>query len=357
MRTMSIIGTRPELIRMSEVIKKLDRYTDHTFIHTGQNYDYELDEIFYKDLGLRKPDDNLKMTAIGNILNEIGFVMDKVKPDAVVILGDTNSSLAGYVAKRKKIPLFHLEAGNRCFDDNVPEEINRKIIDHIADVNICYTESARRNLEREGLAPDRTFVVGSPIKEIVVKNIENIKKRTVMNDMELERDNYYLVSVHREENVENKTNLDTLVKVINKLSMSHNVVLSCHPRLRNKNIKFHKNVQVCKPFGFLDYQRLQVGAKCVISDSGTISEESAILGFPAITVRNAMERPEAIDAGSMLMTGIDYDNILKCLEVIKDIPRAVPPIEYHVDNFSDKVLKIILGYTGYVNRNVWHDKR
>lgn len=340
MRVMTILGTRPELIKLSEVIKKLDAHTDHRLIHTGQNYDFELDGIFYSDLGLRRPDKNLLATTVPQIIARVDRELEAHKPDAVVILGDTNSSMAGYAVKRRKIPLFHLEAGNRCFDDNVPEEINRRIIDHIADMNLVYTEHARRNLLAEGLKADRIYLTGSPMAEII-ENQEVV-------DQPL--DPYYLVSIHREENVDNPRNLGLIVSAINELSMSHNVILSCHPRLAAKKAEFANNVDVHKPFGFSDYLNLQRNAKCVISDSGTVAEESAILGFPAVTVREAMERPEAIDAGSIIKA--NPDNIIEC------VSRAKKPIwkpsEYGTDNFSDRVLNIILGYRQYVNKFVWH---
>lgn len=345
MRVMTIVGCRPELIKMSETIKKLDEHTEHTFVHTGQNYDYELDEIFYEDLDLRKPDHNLKARTVPEILSAVEIQLKATKPDAVVILGDTNSALSAYVAKRRKIPLFHLEAGNRCFDDNVPEEVNRRIIDHIADINLVYTEHARRNLLAEGLKADRIYLMGSPMGEVILNNLDKIKDREVTNDK------YYLVSIHRAENVDNKNNLDAIVKSVNKLSMSHNVILSCHPRLANKKVKFGKNVKVCKPFGFIDYLKLQVGAECVVSDSGTLAEESAILGFPAVTVRNAMERPEAIDNGSIIKA-TPY-NILECVK-LANRPKRLPN-GYDVGDSSDRVLKVIMGYTDYIRRYVYHE--
>ncbi len=344
MKVMSIVGTRPELIKMSELIKVLDKHTDHVFVHTGQNYDFELDGIFYDDLKLREPDYNLKSKTVPDILKNIEPIMKFEKPDAVVILGDTNSALSAYVAKRLKIPVFHLEAGNRCFDDNVPEEINRRVVDHISDMNLVYTEHARRNLLAEGIKADRIILTGSPMKEV----ISRFKDNEMLFD-DLSPDDYYLVSIHREENVDNKNNLDAIVKSINKLSKSHNVILSCHPRLASKKLKFNKNVNVYPPFGYNFYLQLQISAICVISDSGTLAEESAILGFPAVTVRDAMERPEAIDAGS-LIKATPY-NILECVELAK-VPTSIPR-EYNMENFSNKVLQIIFGYTDHINKKVW----
>lgn len=335
MKVATILGTRPELIKLSETIKLLDKHTDHTFIHTGQNYDYELDEIFYEDLGLRNPDYNLAMDNIGDMFNTVKGVLEMEKPDAVVILGDTNSALSAYVAKRMKIPIFHLEAGNRCFDDNTPEEINRRIVDHIADINLVYTEHARRNLLAEGIKTDRIFLTGSPMYEV----LSNITITRHEGD-------YYLVSIHREENVDDLKNLKSIVNKINYLATKNKVILSCHPRLKQKDIKWHKNVKVCKPFGFSKYIGLQVNAICVISDSGTLAEESAILGFPAVTVRNSMERPEAIDSG-VVIKAHPY-NILECVEIAR---RREPNLQEN--NFSEKVLQIILGYTGYINKYVW----
>jgi len=346
MKVMTILGTRPELIKLSEIIKKLDKHTDHTIVHTGQNYDYELDEIFYEDLELRKPDYYLSMSGIGDMLHEVEEIIQDKNPDAVVILGDTNSGLSALVAKRMRIPVFHLEAGNRCFDDNVPEEINRRAIDHISDINLVYTEHARRNLLAEGLKADRIYMMGSPMGEILFKNLEKIKK-----DIDKVEGKYYLVSIHRAENVDNKENLDAIVKSINTLAKSHNVILSCHPHLAKKKAKFSKKVQINKPFGFIKYLQLQVKAECVISDSGTVAEESSILGFPAVTVRNAMERPEAIDNGSIIKAS--PHNILECVK-LADRPKRLPN-GYDVGDCSDRVLKIVLGYTPFVKRYVYHE--
>lgn len=363
MKVMTILGTRPELIKLSEIIKKLDKHTDHIFVHTGQNYDYELNEIFYKDLGLRKPDHFLNVAgdSLGETLGAVLFESEKMlklyEPDAVVILGDTNSALAGIVAKRMKIPLFHLEAGNRCFDDNVPEEINRRILDHISDVNLVYTDNSRRYLLDEGIAKDRIFVMGSPMQEVLTEHLVEIESSPILNKFRLTPENYFVVSLHRDENTEIPENLEELVKSINLIAEKYElpIILSAHPRFQKKidqGINFNPQIKICKPFGFWDYIKLQTNAKCVISDSGTISEESSILGFPAITIRNAIERPEAVDVGSILMTGVDSDNILLALEVVKE-PKTIPD-DYDIYNCSERVLKVILGYTPYINKYVWH---
>jgi UDP-N-acetylglucosamine 2-epimerase (non-hydrolysing) len=361
MKVMTIVGTRPELIKMSEIIKKLDRHTDHVFVHTGQNHDYELNEIFYDDLGLRKPDHYMSaaggsaIETIANVLTETEKLLVLEKPDAVVILGDTNSALAGMVAKRKKIPLFHLEAGNRCFDDNVPEEINRRILDHISDVNLVYTQGQRLYLRDEGIAKDRIFVMGSPMKEIFNVHHDKVNSSEVLEELGLESEEYFLVSLHRDENVEIEENFSILLETLDAIAKKYKlpIIVSTHPRLKNKlqEVTLDENIRFMKPFGFLDYNFLQINAKCVVSDSGTIAEESSILQFPAITVRNAIERAEAVDVGSILITGVDKDSILDCLEIVNR-PTTIP-VEYDVENCSDRVLNVILGYTPYVNKYVW----
>ncbi len=368
MKVVTLLGTRPELIKMSEIIKQLDNHTDHVFIHTGQNYDYELNEIFYGDLGLRKPDYFLECgggtlgETIASVIQKVEEVLIKEKPDAVVILGDTNSALGGIIAKRMKIPLFHLEAGNRSFDDNVPEEINRRILDHISDVNMVYTEHSRRYLLAEGVAKERIFVMGSPMLEIINGHFKDIEKSKILNELELEEKQYILVSIHRDENIEIQSNFDELVKALNTIAEQYDmpIILSCHPRMQKKidadKVKFDKRIHILKPFGFFDYIWLQINAKCILSDSGTISEEASVLGLPAITIRNAIERPEAIDAGTILMTGVDTNNILDCIEyVTSSSQKAAPmPVDYGVLNSSARVLKVILGYTNYINKYVWH---
>ena len=361
MKVMTIVGTRPELIKMSEIIKKLDKHTEHVFVHTGQNYDYELNEVFYGDLGLRKPDHFLSVgggslaETVAKVLTEVEKLLIKVKPDAVVILGDTNSALAGIIVKRMKIPLFHLEAGNRCFDDNVPEEINRRILDHISDVNMVYTQSQRLYLRDEGIAKDRLFIMGSPMQEILKVHQDQIRQSKVLETLKLKPRAFFLVSIHRDENTEIPANLEVLLDTLDTIAKNYGlpVIVSTHPRFAKKikGYKLSRNVKLLKPFGFLDFIFLQANARCVISDSGTIAEESAILGIPAITIRNAIERPEAIDVGSILMTGVDKENILKCLDIV-ELPTTMPQ-DYNVDNCSERVLKVILAYTGYVNRVVW----
>lgn len=374
MKTLSILGTRPELIKMSEIIKKLDKHTEHIFVHTGQNYDYELNEIFYKDLGLRKPDYYLDCgggslaETYGKVLVEVEKVLIKEKPDAVVILGDTNSAIGGIIAKRMKIPLFHLEAGNRCFDDNVPEEINRRIIDHIADVNMVYTQNQRKYLTDEGLAKDRIFVMGSPMKEVLFGHAIEIESSDVRDRMGLihrgsAEVSYFVANLHRDENTEIQENLDKLVESLNAIADKYEmpIILSAHPRLRKKieeqDIKFNSMIRILKPLGFFDYVHLQKYAKCVISDSGTIAEESSILDFPAITIRNAVERPEAIDEGSLIMSGVNKESVLNCLEIaLNSTEPNIAPFDYDVDNCSERVLRVILGYTPYVNRYVWRKR-
>lgn len=365
MKVMTILGTRPELIKLSAIIKKLDAHTDHVFVHTGQNYDPQLSDVFYADLGLRKPGVQLEWRGdtlgkqLAGSFYQMQDVLASYNPDAVVILGDTNSGIAaGYLAKRMKVPLFHLEAGNRCFDDNVPEEINRRILDHIADVNMVYTENSRRYLLDEGIAKERIFIMGSPMKEILDASRDKVAQSDILTKLELTPQQYFLASIHRDENTEIQANLDTLLETLQAIQMKYGlpVIVTAHPRLKKKlaDVDMDKmgGIRFMPPFGLFDYIRLQTNAKCVISDSGTIAEESSILGFPAITIRNAIERPEAVDVGSILMSGVDKDNILNCLEIVSR-PTTVPA-DYDIDNCSDRVLKVILGYTNYVNRYVWH---
>lgn len=365
---MTILGTRPEIIRLAAVMARLDKHVNHKIVHTGQNYDYELNEVFFKDLGIRKPDYFLNVDTAslgqvyGNILINIEPVLKKEKPDVVLILGDTNSSIAGIIVKRMKIPLYHMEAGNRCFDFNVPEEVNRRIIDHISDFNLVYTEHARRHLLSEGIPHRRIYVTGSPMREVLLMNLEKIKSSTILEQLDLKKDGFFLVSAHREENVDNKANL---MSIITALEMMHSefglpVIVSTHPRTRKRlesfnSFKISKGIQFLKPFGFLDYNWLQINARCVISDSGTICEESAILNFPAITIRNAMERPEAMDAGTIIMTGLEPEVIISAVKMQisddnKKMPRSILT-DYEVENTSYRVLKIILG-TAKLNQ-IW----
>jgi UDP-N-acetylglucosamine 2-epimerase (non-hydrolysing) len=369
MKVMTILGTRPDIIKLAMVMQELDKYTDHVIVHTGQNYDYELNEIFYKDLGLRKPDyflsavgDNLAQT-IGNIIIKADEVMEKEKPDAVLFYGDTNSTLAVIPAKRRKIPVFHMEAGNRCFDQRVPEELNRKVIDHLSDINMVNSELARNYLVREGVRPETVIKTGSPMKELLDKFGERIENSDVLNRLGLKKGEYFVVSAHREENVDSEVNFKSLCDSLNLLVKEYKkpIIFSVHPRTKKRiddsRIDFDKLIQFCKPFGFLDYLKLQTNALCVLSDSGTITEESSILGFPAITMRNAHERPEGMDEGTVIMSGLKPERILDAVKVTVDQYKSKRPFkivkDYDVDNVSKKVVKIILSYTDYVNREVW----
>ncbi len=360
LKVMTILGTRPEIIRLSCVMALLDKYVDHKIVHTGQNYDYELNEIFFNELNVRKPDYFLGVdpsslgTVLGNILITIEKVLEKERPDAVLILGDTNSSIAGIMAKRMKIPIYHMEAGNRCFDLNVPEEINRRIIDHISDFNLVYTEHARRHLLSEGLPHRRIYLTGSPMKEVLLTHMHKIRASDILRQLGLQQNGYFVVSIHREENVDYRENLGLLLCSLNLICEKYNlpVIVSTHPRTQKRletlsGEKPHTNIQFLKPFGFFDYNHLQMNAFCAISDSGTISEESSILSFPAITVRNAMERPEALDTGNIILTGLNPDTILEAIELVTD-EKTFPdnrfiPAEYEVENVSERVVKLILG--------------
>jgi UDP-N-acetyl-L-fucosamine synthase len=359
MKVLTILGTRPEIIRLCRVMELLDKFTDHRIVHTGQNYDYELNEIFFKDLGVRKPDFFLEVntkslgTVYGDVLCKIETVLKSEKPDAVLILGDTNSSIACIMAKRMKIPIYHMEAGNRCFDLNVPEEINRRIIDHISDFNLTYTEHARRNLLAEGLSARRIYVTGSPMKEVLDGYMDKINHSTALVDLGLARNAFFLASMHREENVDNSANLKNLLRALEALSEEYNypVIVSTHPRTRKRleaiKNEFDPKIQFHKPFGFFDYVNLQNNAACVLSDSGTISEESAILGFPAVTVRSSMERPEAMDCGTIILTGLEPQNIISAVKLqVSDENhkrRYCIPEEYRVEDVSFRVVKIIVG--------------
>ena len=367
LKVMTFVGTRPEVIRLSQTMLLLDKYVNHVIVHTGQNYTYELNKIFIKDLGIRKPDYYLKVNTstlgsmMGDTLMKTEKVLLKEKPDAVLILGDTNSSIAGIMAKRYKIPIYHMEAGNRCYDQNVPEEINRKIIDHISDFNLVYTEHARRQLLSEGIAHRRIYLTGSPMNEVLKYYEKSIKQSTIFKKLQLKPHDYFLVSAHREENVDNPESLRLIIKAINKIASEYGkkIIISTHPRTQKRiqeqgNIKFNKNIFLLKPFGFTDYIWLQINAICTISDSGTISEESAILGFPAITIRNATERPEALDAGSIILTGIDESTITDSINlVINETQIHAPqsrPADYGISNTCWRVLKLILGTAKLSNK-------
>jgi UDP-N-acetylglucosamine 2-epimerase len=362
LKVITILGTRPEIIRLAATIARLDKHVDHKIVHTGQNYDYELSEIFFKELDVRKPDYFLNVNTsslgqvYGNILIAIEPILKQEKPDAVLILGDTNSSIAGIIAKRLKIPIYHMEAGNRCFDLNVPEEVNRKIIDHISDFNLCYTEHARRNLIAEGLPARRIYVTGSPMKEVLYMHLEKIRTSGALRELGLEKRKYFLVSAHREENVDNKENLLKILTSLERIHQEFNlpVIVSTHPRTRKRLETLGKTdiqglIRFLKPFGFIDYNWLQLNACCVISDSGTICEESAILDFPAITIRNAIERPEALDAGTIVMTGFEPEIVVSAIKMQisddnKKMPRRIPP-DYEIENTSYRVVKLIMGTT------------
>ncbi|MEY2409249.1 MAG: UDP-N-acetyl-L-fucosamine synthase [Verrucomicrobiota bacterium] len=369
-KVMTIVGTRPELIRLSRVLAVLEKTTQHVLVHTGQNYDYELNGIFFKDLGLPRPRHFLKAAGrtaaetIGRTIARADVVLAKEKPEAVLVLGDTNSCLAVIPAKRRHIPIFHMEAGNRCFDMRVPEEINRRIVDHVSDINLCYSEHARRYLLAEGLPRDQVLKTGSPMKEVLDFHRDDIQASAVHQRLGLMRGRYFTVSLHREENVDTPAHLGALVSVLGKLAAKYRfpLVFSLHPRTRKRlesgRHKLHKLVRVLPPLGFFDFVALQKGAICTLSDSGTITEESSILGFPAVNVREAHERPEGMDEGAVVMSGLDPERILQAVELtLAQFKSSGPPRlpdDYNVANVSWKVAKIILSYTGYVNRRVWH---
>lgn len=370
LKVMTIVGTRPEIIRLSRVLTKLDQYCDHIICHTGQNYDYELNQVFFDDLSLRKPDHFLEAAGgtagetIGKVIMNVDKVLAQEKPDAVLILGDTNSCLAAIPAKRHKIPVFHMEAGNRCFDQRVPEEINRKIVDHTADVNLVYSSIAREYLLAEGLPADRIIKTGSPMYEVIHHYLEQIESSDILSRLSLKPEQYFLVSAHREENVDPVDKLAMLAESLNDIAAQYNmpVIVSTHPRTRNRieaqNIRFHKNVQLMKPMGFHDYNHLQKYAKAVLSDSGTISEESSILNFPALNIRDAHERPEAFEEAAVMMVGLDSRRIMQALQILETQPRGDVRLirevqDYSMPNVSDKVVRIIISYTDYVNRTVW----
>lgn len=368
-KVMTIVGTRPEIIRLSAVIVKLDKSDaiEHIIVHTGQNYDYELNEIFFKDFNIRKPDYFLETATgkpsetIGNILIKMDSLLDEVKPDAFLILGDTNSCLAAIVAKKKKIPIFHMEAGNRCFDQRVPEETNRKIVDHIADINLTYSDIAREYLLREGLPADRIIKTGSPMFEVINMKLKDIEGSNILGKLNLEKENFFVVSAHREENIGSDRNFLNLVESLNAVAEKYNlpIIVSTHPRTRKRieelGIIFNPLINLMKPLGFNDYVKLQKEAKAVLSDSGTISEESSILNFPALNIREAHERPEAMEEASVMMVGLKKERIMQGLSILetqnKTTLRKVD--DYSMPNVSDKVLRIILSYTDYVNRTVW----
>lgn len=369
LKVMTVVGTRPEIIRLSAVISKLEGSSaiQHILVHTGQNYDYELNEVFFNDFNLRKPDYFLNaatgtaVETIGNILIKIDPVMEEVKPDAFLVLGDTNSCLCAIAAKRKHIPIFHMEAGNRCFDQRVPEETNRRIVDHISDINLTYSDIAREYLLREGLPADRIIKTGSPMLEVIHSRKIDIEKSDILDRLKLENGKYFVVSAHREENINSEKNFVNLIESLNSVAATYQlpVIVSTHPRTRKmideKGVKFNPLISLMKPMGFNDYIKLQTKAKAVLSDSGTISEESSILKFPALNIRQAHERPEAMEEGAVMMTGLEKERILQGLEILKtQTPNTLRFVEdYSIPNVSDKVLRIILSYTDYINRVVW----
>jgi UDP-N-acetylglucosamine 2-epimerase (non-hydrolysing) len=367
---MTIVGTRPEIIRLSRTIAKLDQFCDHILVHTGQNYDYELNQIFFEELGIRSPDIFLECggfsaaETMAQVISKSDVIFQEKKPEAVLILGDTNSAMAAIAAKRRKIPIFHMEAGNRCFDLRVPEEINRKIVDHISDVNLPYSDIARDYLLREGLKPDQIVKTGSPMNEVLLYYKSNIEESDVLKKMNLEKSKFILVSVHREENLDSTRNIQNYVKMLEVLAIKFSlpIIVSTHPRTRKKinelKLKFHPLVQLVKPLGFCDYIKLQINAKVVLSDSGTITEESSILNFPAINIRDAQERPEGLEEGAVMFTGMSIDRVLQAIDVLDeqghDCDRTLRIVaDYSITNVSDKVLRIILSYTDYVNKVVW----
>ena len=369
LKVMTIVGTRPEIIRLAETIKKCDEYFDHVLVHTGQNWDYTLNDVFFKELELREPDHFLGVVGndlgetMGNIIAASYKVLVEEKPDALLILGDTNSCLSAIAAKRLKIPVFHMEAGNRCFDQNVPEEINRRIVDCTSDVNLAYTEHARRYLLSEGMRKEYTFVTGSPLPEVFKKYMSKIEESDVLERLNLERGKYILVSAHREENIDNEENFKSLTDALNAIAKEYNipVIYSTHPRswkrIEEKGIVFHENIRQLKPFGFYDYNKLQKEAFCVLSDSGPLAEESNIMEFPAVSIRTSTERPEAIDKGSVILGGITFESITQAIEVIVkqkcNDEETVKVHDYTDTNVSAKVVNVIQGYTSVINKFIW----
>ncbi|MFW8616784.1 non-hydrolyzing UDP-N-acetylglucosamine 2-epimerase [Enterococcus innesii] len=369
LKVMTVVGTRPEIIRLSAVINRLEssEAIDHVLVHTGQNYDYELNEVFFEDFKLKKPDYFLNaatgtaIETVGNILIKIDPILEEVKPDAFLVLGDTNSCLCAIAAKRRHIPIFHMEAGNRCFDQRVPEETNRKIVDHTADINLTYSDIAREYLLREGLPADRIIKTGSPMFEVLNSRKKDIEHSPILEKLNLKQNEYFLVSAHREENISSKENFHNLVDSLNSIAEEYQypIIISTHPRtmkmIEAEGVQFHKLIQTMKPMGFNDYNKLQMNAKAVLSDSGTISEEASILGFKALNIRQAHERPEAMEEASVMMVGLKKNRILEGLEVLEtqenDTLRQVS--DYSMPNVSEKVLRIIISYTDYVNRVVW----
>ena len=371
LKVMTIVGTRPEIIRLSRIIAKLDKFTEHTLIHTGQNYDYELNQIFFEDLGIREPDyylnasDSTATKTIGRILISVDEILEKTNPEALLVLGDTNSCMAIIAAKRRKIPTFHYEAGNRCFDMRVPEEINRRIVDHTADINITYSSIAREYLVNEGISKDRIIKVGSPMMEVINFYKQKIENSSILTDLKIKKNNFFLASFHREENIES-SNLKKFINILNFLVDKYRIpiIFSTHPRTRkkleNSEYTINKNIIFLKPQSFSNYLNLQVNSKTVLSDSGTINEESSILNFPALNIRETHERPEAMEETSVMMTGINQDRIIQAMEVLlfqkKNQNRTLNIVQdYDIDNVSEKILRIIISYTDYIKKNIWKE--
>jgi UDP-N-acetylglucosamine 2-epimerase (non-hydrolysing) len=368
-KVMTVLGTRPEIIRLSRVMSKLDEHCEQILVHTGQNYDYELNQVFFNDLGVRQPDYFLNANGtpaetIGNVIIELDKLLEDIVPEALLILGDTDSCLAAIPAKRRKIPVFHMEAGNRCFDMRVPEEINRRIVDHTADINLTYSSIAREYLLREGLNPAQVVKTGSPLYEVINYYMTEIKASEILQKLVLQKHNYFLVSAHRAENVDSKERLTDLVDTLNAIAEKYSlpVIVSTHPRTRKQIEKYgfilNPLIQTLKPFGFHDYMCLQINSKVVLSDSGTISEDSSILNFPAVNIREAHERPEAFEEASVMMVGLHKTRVMQALQILEQQPRdaerlLMPVADYSNPNVSDKVLRIIISYTDYVNRVVW----
>jgi UDP-N-acetylglucosamine 2-epimerase len=372
LKVMTILGTRPEIIRLSRVLAKLDEHCEHIIVHTGQNYDFELNEVFFNDLGVRKPDlflnsagKNAAVT-IGQVIINVDQALEEIQPDAVLILGDTNSCLSAIPAKRRKVPIFHMEAGNRCFDQRVPEETNRRIVDHIADINLTYSSIARDYLLAEGLPADRVIKTGSPMFEVLNHYMPQIDASDVLTRLELSKGQFFVVSAHREENIDSPKQLAKLVETLNTIAVHYDlpVIVSTHPRTRNRikaqGIEFHKNIQLLKPLGFHDYNHLQKNAKVVLSDSGTINEESSIMNFPALNLRDAHERPEGMEEASVMMVGLGVERVMQTIQVLESQPigddRLLRRVyDYSMPNVSDKIVRIIYSYTDYVKRVVWKE--
>ncbi|MGX9147250.1 non-hydrolyzing UDP-N-acetylglucosamine 2-epimerase [Mesorhizobium sp. 128a] len=370
LKVMTIVGTRPEIIRLSRVIDRLDQSCDQCLVHTGQNYDYELNQIFFEQLKIRPPDlfleasESTAAKTIGRVIAATDQVLRERRPESVLLLGDTNSCLAAIAAKRLKIPIFHMEAGNRCFDSRVPEEINRRIVDHVADIHLPYSQIARSYLLREGIAPEQIIVTGSPMREVLAYYMDEINKSSILSQLSLERGKYFVMSAHREENVDDPDKMTRIAGIANRIAQDHDfpVIVSTHPRTRSRldslNIEMNPRIQFMKPFGFLDYVHLQMNAKAVLSDSGTITEESSILNFPALTLRETHERPEGMEEGAVMMVGLDVDRVCQGLAILESQPRGAERglrlvADYNAPNVSEKVVRIIHSYTDYVNRVVW----